>query len=88
MKFQAHGPIIGDAAPCFCDCGPLRWNMEMRLDLLERGLQELSIKYSLVKSRARMQIWWPFEVSNVAGGRIGFQHMEDLILMSSFWYMM
>src|SRR5512143_3342229 len=72
MKLQAHRPIIGDAAPCACDSGHTRWNSEMRLDPLERGLRELSIKYSRAENGGHMQIRRPFEVSSVAGGRIGF----------------
>nr|CAE05250.2 OSJNBb0115I09.12 [Oryza sativa Japonica Group] len=53
----------------------------MRLDPLERGLRELSIKCSRAKNEGRMQIRRPFEISSVAGGRIGFQHLEDLNLI-------
>jgi hypothetical protein len=60
------------------------WNLAMKLDPLERGLRELSIKYSWAKNGARMQIRRPFEVSSVAGGRIGFQYLEELILISPY----
>ena len=88
MKLQAHRPIIGDAAPCACDSGHTRWNSEMRLDPLERGIRELSIKYSRAKNGGRMQIRQPFEVSSVAGGRIGFQHLDYVISISSCSSMM
>lgn len=81
MELQTHRPIISDATPCFCYCGRLRWNLAMRLEPLERGLWELFIKYSWTQNRARMRIWWPVEVSNVAGGQIGFQHLDDLIFL-------
>ena len=74
--------MIGDAALCFCNCDQRGWNLGMRLDLLERGIRELYVKYSRAKNGGRMQIWWPFEISSVAGGRIGFQHLEDLNLIS------
>ncbi|KAF2930170.1 hypothetical protein DAI22_05g112800 [Oryza sativa Japonica Group] len=77
------GKSKGDAAPCCFNCGSIRWNFAMRLDPLERGLHELSIKYSRAENGGRMQIRRPFEVSSVVGGRIGFQHLEDLILISS-----
>jgi hypothetical protein len=54
----------------------------MRLDALERGLRELSIKYSRAENGGRMEIRQPFEVSRVVDGRIGFQHLEDLNLIS------
>ncbi len=60
----------------------------MRLDPLERGLRELSIMYSRAENGGRMQIRRPFEVSSVTGGRIGFQHLEDLIMISSYSSMM
>ncbi len=82
-KLQAHRPIIGDATPCYFNCGSLRWNFAMKLDPLERGLRDLSIKYSRAENRAHMEISRPFEISSAAGGRIGFQHLEALTLMSS-----
>jgi hypothetical protein len=44
-KLQAYRPKTGDVAPCLCDCGQTTWKLAMRLDPLEGGLQELSIKY-------------------------------------------
>ncbi len=80
--------MTGDAAPCFFICGRLGWNLVMRSDLLERGLRELSIKYSQVENRGRMQIQRPFDVSSVASGQIGFQHLENMTLISSCSSMM
>ncbi len=88
MKLQAHRPIIGDAAPCACDFSHTRWNSDMRLDPLERGLREYSIKYSRAENGGRMQIRRPFEVSTIASGRIGFQHLDDVISISSCSSMM
>src|SRR5512143_3626796 len=88
MKLQAHRPITGVAAPCFFSCCRLRWNLATRLDALERGLRELSIKYSRAENGGRMELRRPFEVSSVAGGRIGFWHLEDLISISSCLSMM
>jgi hypothetical protein len=45
-------------------------DFEDELDPLERELQELFIKYSWIQHRARMDIWWPFEVNSTAGDRI------------------
>lgn len=84
-KLEVQRPMTVDATHCFFSCGWLEWNLTMRLDLFERELRNLSIKYPQAKNGARVQIWRLFEVINVVGGQIGFQYLEDLILMSSCW---
>lgn len=49
---------------------------------------DLSIKYSRAENKVRMYIWRPFEVSNLVGDRIEFQHLEDLIFVFLLIHMM
>ncbi len=83
MNLRVHRLNIGDTTPCFYYSSLCSWNLELSLDPFERGLQKLSIKYSRTKNGARMHIWWPFEISTLACGRIGFQNLVRLILMQA-----
>ena len=54
-------------------------NLKVRPDPLERGRDNLSIKYSWTSNGLRMWKLCAFEVDAISGGRIGFQKMSNHI---------